>query len=364
MATLSFADLKNTALPDLWDAGEITKVRLADGVTFEQMLRDIRLGLQALNAGLLAMAHYGDLIAVQDTPEVEYPIGVSNGVEEATEYGVPTPMRGETTGHMLPLKAYYRALGWTMMYLRNARTAKLDADVRSAITDMRSAWQKHLLERFFKMEGETVGSTSNASVPFADGGVTDSSYVPPVSPEGEVFTSSHDHYLRLDTLNDAALGQAVEHLQEHGHQAPFDVIASRTDASTWKGFTNYKAPEWPGVVYRATTDRAAIPDITDYFGYVETAYGICRLWLTPRLPTSYFGVFKTYGPGDPRNPLRLRINPNVGFGWQIVPGVWVSAPQTMAVMYAEYGVGVGEDRTNGVCVYINATGDYVTPTIS
>ena len=33
MATLSFADLKETALPSLWDSGEIEKVRLADGTT-------------------------------------------------------------------------------------------------------------------------------------------------------------------------------------------------------------------------------------------------------------------------------------------------------------------------------------------
>ena len=208
-------------------------------------------------------------------------------------------------------------------------------------------------------------STSNASVPFADGGDTDSAYVPPKSPDGEAFTSSHDHFLRQAAISDANLGTAVETLQEHGHPSPFDIIAARADASSWTGLTGYKAPEWPGIVYHASgVERAGVAEVSEYFGYVETDYGICRLWLTPRVPTNYYSLFKTYGRGDPRNPLRVRISPQVGFGFNLVPGNWVNAPSQMAVLYTEFGVGVGEDRTNGVCVYIHASGDYVTPTIS
>jgi hypothetical protein len=36
----------------------------------------------------------------------------------------------------------------------------------------------------------------------------------------------------------------------------------------------------------------------------------------------------------------------------------------MAVMLSEYEFGIGEDRTNGVCVFIAANGDYTAPTIS
>lgn len=369
MATLGFADLKDTALPVLWDLAEIKKVQLAEGRTFDEMVRDILTGLQVLNGALLDMAHYSDLYAVQDTPDVEYPVGVSNGFEEATEYGVPNPRRGATTGHSLPIKPYDRAMGWTMMYLRNARLNKLDADIRSVVTDAKTLWQQKLLTRFFKMEGETVGATANASVPLADGGATDASYVPPDSPEGEAFASSHNHFLRHAALTQSgSLETAIETLQEHGHQSPFDAIVPRVDIATWANtanFAGFKNPEWPGIVYHASaTERAAIPEITNYVGYVETDYGIVRLWATPRLPTNYYGLFKTYGPGDVRNPLRVRINRNVGFGYNLVPGNWVNAPAQLAVAYTEFGAGIGEDRTNGVCVYINAAGNYVTPVIS
>lgn len=366
MATLGFNDLKNMALPSLWDAAEIAKVQLQDGYTFDRVVAEIEAGMQEFNASLTTMPHYGDLFAVQDPdePMVEYPIGVSNGFEEATEYGIPEPQRGATTGHMLPLKPYDRSVGWTMMALRKARRSKIDTDMRSVITDARDLWQQKLLNRFFDSDGETVGNTANASVPFADGGATDSTYVPPKSGDGEAFTSAHSHFLRYATIA-AAIGPALEHLQEHGHNSPFDVIGARADALTWQALTGWKAPEWPGIVYHASgVERASVRDISEYFGYVETEYGIARLWLTPRVPTNYFGAFKGYGPGDARNPLRVRIDKTVGFGYKLVPGNYANSPLEVALFYAEFGVGVGEDRTNGVCVYIAESGSYTDPTIS
>lgn len=365
MATLSFSDLKETALPTLWDAAELKKIALASGETLEGIAAEVQRGLQILNGTLLTLPHYGDLIAVQDTPEVEYPIGVSNGFEEATEYGIPTPKRGDTSGHMIPLRKYDRSVGWTFMYLREARRSKLDADIRSVVTDAKSIWQKKILERFFKVEGETVGSTSNASVPFVDAAATDTKYVPPESMEGKTFASSHTHFARVSALSQANVETHVAHLQEHGHQAPYDAIISDTDKASWAALSGFKKPEWGGIVYHASaTERAAISEITNYIGYLETPSGIIRLWATPRLPTNYYGIFKTYGPGDSRNPLRIRLSRTVGFGFNLVPGMYVNSPTTLLLPYAEFGVGVGEDRTNGVCVYIAGSGSYVTPTIS
>jgi len=365
MAVLGFGDLRDTALPTLWDAAEIAKVRLQDGASFEEMVREAGAALQEFNGSLLTMAHYGLLFAVQDEPEMEYGIGTTAGFEEATEYSTPQPYRGATSGHTLPLKAYDRGLGWTFRYLKKARRAKLEADVRQVVTDARDVWQQKMLTRAFKMEGEMVGSTANASVPFADGGTTDSAYVPSDSPEGESFASSHDHYLRHAALNDANLAIALEHLQEHGHASPFDVCGARADAASWTALTGFKAPEWPGIVYHASTAERAggVADVSDYYGYVETDYGIVRVWLSPRVPTNYYWLHRRYGAGDPRNPLRVRIDKAWGFGFNLVPGNWANSPVQMLVAYTEFGVGIG-DRTNGVCVYIAGAGDYTTPTIS
>ena len=61
MAILGFGDLRDTALPSLIDLAELKKIELADGTTFDQVANEIRVGMQALNAELLAMPHYGGL---------------------------------------------------------------------------------------------------------------------------------------------------------------------------------------------------------------------------------------------------------------------------------------------------------------
>ena len=372
MAVLGFSDLKNTALPSLWDEDEITKARLADGSSLAELSAELRAALMGVNRELLAMAHYSELFAVQDNPELEYPVGTTNGFEEASEYTPPDPRRGKTTGHMLPIVPYDRSLGWTMMYLRKARRMRLEADLRSVVIDARKLWQQQLLTRFFDDTANTVGGTSLADLPFANSTNDTSDYVPPVSPEGEEFASSHNHFLGYgtsgitqDTIDQSAVDVAVEHLQEHGHASPFDLIGSRTDVSSWTdttSVTGWKAPEWPGIVYHASAVERAPAMVTDFYGYIETDYGIVRVWLTPRVPTDNFGVFKSYGPGDQRNPLRVRIASNIGFGFNLVPGNWINAPSQMLVAYTEFGVGVG-DRVNGVCVDV-ASSTYSAPSIS
>lgn len=367
MATLGFSTLVDMALPDLWDEDYLKKVKLRSGETLDGVVGDVQTALRLLNNDLLSMPHYAGMMAIEDEIEIEYPVGSTGGVEEATEYGTPTPRRGATTGHMLPCRKWDRAMGWTRMGLEGARRSKIDSDVAAAVRDLKADWQKQTLRRLFKMEGETVGSTANASVPLADGGTVDSNYVPPNSPDGEEFLYTHDHFLRLDGITQANLLTVVEHLQEHGHEQPFELLVARADLGSWTNKTNvtgYAAPGWQGIQYARDDTRAMLEGISQYHGYIDTDYGMCRIWATPRIPTGYYGLYKSYGPGDGRNPVRVRIDPIVGWGWRLVPGDWVMAPQLLAVMYAAYGMGIGTDRTNGVCVENDSSGDYATPTIS
>lgn len=366
MGTLSFEDLKGLALPSLWDTNEILKFRLEDGASFESLLAELNAGMTAFNGTLTGMPQYSTLWAAQDVPEVEYRVGDTNGFEEATEYTYATPRRGATTGHMIGLRSYDRALGWTLRYLQKARRNKLDADVASVLTDARNLWQKKLLERFFRSTAETVGNSA-ASVPFADGGTADSAYVPPTSPRGETFTSSHNHFLRqAATLSTTSVDAAIETLYEHGHMAPYLIIIPDADRATWAALSNWRKPTYQDINYQAfaTPTAAGLADVSLFDGFYESPTGIAYVWSTPRLPANYYGVYKHYGPGDQRNPLRVRFDPNVGFGFNLVPGMWANKPLEVAVAYSEFGVGVGQDRTNGVAVYLNASGDYVAPTIS
>jgi hypothetical protein len=364
MATLGIGALADLEIHPLWDLEEMKKLELVDGTTFDQALAELQEAANVLSSSLTSLPHYSALYAVQDNVEVEYGTGVTNGVQEATEFSAPDAKRGKTTGHNIPLKMWARALGWTILGLRDRRREQMIADTTSALNDMRDHFQQRMLQRFFKLEAETVGQTSGASVPLADGGTADSTYRPPDSQAGKKFTTSHTHFLRHAAINAANIDLVAEHLHEHGHMAPWEMVVAEGDLATFAALDNWNKPNWADLIYRATVDRAALPSTEDYNGFYESKHGLFKVFTSPRVPSSYYGAWKDYGRLDPRNPVRMRINPRVGFGWQLVPGTYLLAPQLLAVLHSEYDFGIGETRTNGVCVEIDASGSYATPAIS
>lgn len=367
MGVLGTHDLKDLVLPTLWDQTYLQNVRLQGNRTFNELMAEIQAGIGDFNQNdLLNQPHYSGLLAVQDTPEVEYATGSTGGVQQFVDYKVPDPIRGATTGHLLPRNVWMRTLGWTLMWMQRARQEQIDADLRSMFTDIRVHFQKLALIRFFKSTAVTIGN-SGKSVPFADGGTADSTYVPYTSMRGSTFASSHSHFLRqAATLTTTLVNDAVATLWEHGHDAPYNAIIPLADIGTWSALANYRPIAWANLSYNNnTTVRANLSELSgDIFGYYESPYGLVALWATPFLSTGYYGIYKSYGGLDARNPLRMYINPAVGAGWNVAQGLYINAPQHLAVLMAEYDIGVGEDRTNGVAVLNAASGNYIDPTIT
>lgn len=363
MATLGVNDLKQYALPTYWDADKLRQMELEAGYSYEQLLNDVAAGLAMANAALLADPLLSGLISLTSEAAMEYPIGVSNGFQVHTEYARPDQKRGATTGHMLPLVGYDRGLGWSWDFLRKARQAQIDADVASAVQDLRDLFAQQILTRFFKSTYTAVGS--GRSMPLADGGTADSTYVPPAYPDrGGTFLYTHDHIVNLNGITQANLETAVENLWEHGHNAPFDLLVSEADISSWtdtSNITGFVPKASPLIQYGVTADQAQVSE--EYIGVIETDYGACRVRATGRVPTTYWALYKSYGALDQRNVLRVRYNEALGIGAILMAGDNIRQyPFENAILFAEFGVGVA-DRVGGVAVYNNA-GAYTDPTIS
>jgi len=374
MAVIGFSDLKEMTLPSLWEEDYLTRIALQDGATLAQMTAEADAALRLVTAEMMSMPHYSGLYSADDEAALEYAVGGSNSWSEASEYTAPDPRREVTTGHMLPIKPYDYGLGWTQMYLRKARASKLRATIAGMVANARNRYQVDLLTRLTSKTANTISSTANADVPFADGGTADSTYVPLPSPQGETFLYTHNHFLGYgtsgitqSTLDQSAVNVAMETLQEHGSEGPWDLVGARADASEWantENVTGWKPPLFQGVAYQqSAVERAMVSDIQQYVGFIECDYGIVRVWLTPRIPSDNFVIYKTYGPGDMRNPLRMRFDPSFGFGFRMVPGQYVNDPVSLLAGFAEYGVGVGEDRVAAVAVDVGAS-TYANPTIS
>lgn len=366
MTILGYADLSEAQGHALWDENTLNRERLASGETFEAMVSEINAALGIVNDDFLSDPYFSGLFSVQDDPAVEAVIGSGSEpfIKKITDHSKLDPKHGNSTGWTLPMWNQGGALGWTMMGLRDRSMKSIQSDIRLAISGMKDAYQKEALGRFFKSTAEAVGGTVGASVPFCDGGTADATYIPPTY-DGQPFASTHDHFLRVAALNDDNVSAAIKHLREHGHMGPYTITASLDDASTWNGLTNFYKPKWDAVDFMQNASPRAQFNANDvYVGVYESDDGIAFVKLTSRLPTNYFGVHKAFGALDSRNPLRMRINPRQGYGFGLVPGNWVGAPHLLAVVHAEFGFGVAEDRTNGVAVYVAGAGNYVDPTIS
>lgn len=368
--TLGVKDLKNVALPAAWDGNELSRLRLRDGTTYETLTRDIEAALGMVNRDLNS-GYLGRLVSLTAEPAIEYRNGGSNGYEDHTEYVQPDRKFAETTGHMLPLKIRDRAMDWTVDFLRQARRAQIDADIASLIEDTVDIYEKSILTRFFNLSEETgkalgLGATG-VSVPYADGGNGSIAFIPPPRPDRVInaFTAGHKHYLRLNGITQANLETALGHLWEHGVDAPFELIVSLADLGSWQNTTNITGfrPKADPIVQYGGLDDIALVESEVYQGAVLTKYGSCRLYANARIPTGYWGLTKSFGSGDARNPLRVRYDDVYGFGAKLIVNQVALYPFTAAIGQFEFGVGVS-NRVAAVLVENDSSGDYASPTIS
>lgn len=363
MATLGVNDLKQYAIPANWDASYLKNLQLEAGENYDMLISDIAGALSVANSGLLEDPLYGSLVSTTPEATIEYRTGVTNGFEAHSEYTMPDGKRATTGGHMLPLLPYDRTMNWTWDFLRKARRSQIEADIASALDDLKNIYQKQILTRIFKNTYDSVGS--GKSMPLADGGTADSTYIPVPNPSrtATAFAYTHNHVTFLNGITQANVETAVNNLWEHGYDAPFDMLISSADIGSWStvasvtGWVNKAAPE---IQYGNTTSLAKVDD--SYIGAILTQKGAIRVRATGRIPTTYYCIYKSFGNNDPRNPLVIRESPQFGLGAVLLAGDNIRQyPLEKAVLFTEFGVGVRE-RIGAVAYKSNTS--YTIPTIS
>lgn len=361
-------DLKTVVIPTAWDGAELSRLQLADGTSYANIIGDLNAAIGTFNAGL-ASSYWANLLSVTEEAAMEYGQGAGNAFEVATEYGQPDAQRGDTSGHMLPMVLLDYKLGWTSRWLEEARRPQIDNDINAMLDAAQNSFEQRVLTRLFKLEEETGRAyglgASGYSVPFCDGGNGTIAYTPrPRFDRATAFASSHNHYLRLDGITQANVETAVKHLWEHGYDQPFDLLGSLADSASWVNTTNVTGfrPRADILInYGADTSQALVND--EYIGVIATQYGTARVKLSARIPTTYWGVIKIHGPNDPRNALRVRVKPGRGLGLRLMVDRIDRFPLAGAIPEMAFGVGVGM-RESAVLVKNASSSTYSTPTIS
>lgn len=365
------------AIPTGVDGTRLAQWRMRDGRTWREHVNALAAKIAEKN--LMMANKWGDLFGITDDIMVEYEQGGSvTKADKITDVSDITATSGETIGHMIDLFDYGVGIGGSSKYFRDGRRMKFISDVNTAVRKIEWRWEYNLLNRFFVNTEYAVGS-AGYNVPFVRGTGGNVDYAPPAF-AGEAFTTSHDHFLGFNastpkTMTDVLNGLA-ETLVEHGHTAPFTAIVSKVDvdAGTFAALTGFVQLVAPVV---QQIDRAGATSGNQFFasgqfalegtiGYFQSIYGQITLRMSSRVPTAYVGMYKSYGSRDMRNPLWVRVHPDVGFGIRIVPETTQDKdwPLKQVNFTFEFEVGVGQDRTNGAVGYLVAGGSYANPTIT
>lgn len=358
-------DTSLLALPVGWDGAELERLALQDGTTYLQVAQELETAIGGLNNELASDPVWAAAVSFTDIPEWEYRVGTSNGMSEFDEYSRPDPRRGDTTGHMLPLKPYDRNLRWTWRYLEQARMSQIEADIMDAIKDVRDKFRIKLLTRVLQ-RGDDSGAAkglgaSGISPGFATtAGSTGVDFTPP-SFGGTNFASTHEHYVPISggLFTAAVFADVRAELREHGHEAPYTVWAGAADESTIKGLSGFVPVAQWGVNYASTVSLAQGVNgglMTATGAYAIGVIDECQVIIVPGMPQYYGFGFKSYGANSQRNPLKVRLpkgvtrptvrvmrDPRAGSG---------NYPLQDLMLFFEFGVGVG-DRTAGTPRYVN-----------
>ena len=369
----------NHALPSGVDGTRLAQWRLREGRTYADVRSEVANAFDGVNEELLTA--WSDLITITTTDYMEYPNGGSiDDMPKLTDLSRPRPRKGTTIGHMIDLWRIGDSLGGTELYFRDTREMVVLAAIRNIIQSGRNVFEKDLLTRFFSTTENALGS-SGYDVPFANANPGSITYTPPQW-NGKTFLSSHTHYIGYDsgggkTFDDVFSGLALT-INEHGFNGPYTAYVSEADTVTIRNLTNYVKPVnniqlvdrgglTSGAIYYENGMLQAMPAVGGrYIGAYDTGYGPVYLRATNRLPTGYVGMFKSYGQNDPRNPIAVRVHPDVLFGFRIkeIPSFDTTWPVKEINIEAEYGISCGMNRTIGAAGYLVSGGVYVNPTIS
>lgn len=364
------------ALPTGVDGTKMAEWAMRDGTTFGAFVNQLGAAVGAFNQEM--SRNWGYLFSLTEDMMVEYPDGGSvTELQEITDISTTDMVHGTTIGHMIDLKAYGGSVGGSWRYFRDSRQAQIQSTISTIMNQARWRFEKALFTRLMTNTENQIGS-AGYDVPFVAGSGGSVVYTPPAY-SGKVFANTHSHFAGFNSAASKTFtnvfNDLAETLAEHGHMAPFTAHVSVADVETIAALTKFiqfvapvvsvidRGGETTGNQLYASGQPQVFGGV---IGYFQSKHGLIELRAFNRIPTGYVSMFKSYGNLDQRNPLKVRVHPTQGFGVFVIsqPSDDAQYPVKQVNMEFEFGVGVGNDRTNGANGYLVAGGAWTNPTIS
>lgn len=378
--------LIQNVIPTGVDAGYIYRFSMQRGMNPTDVLSMAAVVIGEANQ--YAAAQYGGLFYLTERLYATYAQGTGTRrmTPLASEFSQPPGSTNENIGHMMFIRMYADKTEWSRKRLQHAMPEDLRADVEMKKTAWYDRVDFDIFSALFRKSEIAVG-TVGKSVPWVNGTDGSVDYLPPQW-RSKVHAASHSHFIRITAALSSAnavstIETMAEHLAHHGHTGNKlcyvgDNVADALLTSTDKKVANFINPDFIVLSGNAAAPVSYQPgQIEGVPGeivcYVQTKNGLVEVRKHDRVPVllpdgstaaGHLWMGKTYGNQDMRNPLAIRVQPDMGFGLMMNPQVDKSVnPSLESILFeAEHGVNVN-DRTNGVAAQIASGGaTYEEPT--
>ena len=339
------------------DVNYIEGLRTRSGMDFPTLLRLVDQRLAAFNTAIDPWV--ASLITATTEAYIDTTGPSAFTITERSQYTAPRPQMADGGAHMLPLRGWDVALGFTEDGLEAMTQSRILANIDSALLGLRIKQRKEVINRLFSAAEVRISQGLATTSPgFAGSGTGDNVFSRTTYPDGAPLPGSYTHYYTkgAGTLA-AALKAAIMRLRMW-HAGPFDLVAPQTEidlitainpGDPADGFVSAGS----ALVRGATSEAEAQVDPAMYLGVL---FGDVRVHkpLTD-FATTHIAVYKSYGNLVPQNPLAWRYDAlkgrNAALRYRSM------YPLDNAIVKQDFGIGVS-DRTAAVLIYDDSGSTY------
>lgn len=217
----------------------------------------ISAALDAHNAQFREML--GTLVERTTDARRSYGTADTKTMDEMDQWGQPDAQKISAAVTVdFPLRNYGNSLQWNRQWMVSNTVAQLaaevaaimDADVSNLIKQVKRAVYTPTNSTFI----DKLGVPANVSLAVKAFANNDGSGYP-VGPNGEVFATSHTHYLANATLTAAALTSAVTAVQEHYNSGTPVIVINSADEAAVRALTGFVAYVDPRLTLNANANQ-------------------------------------------------------------------------------------------------------------
>lgn len=332
-------------------------------------------------------------------------------MQDLDEVGLPAAQKispGVTVG--FPMRRKGIGLQWTYDYFQQATTAELAGQIQALITADTRMIQREIKRSFIK------NSVLNAKYTFTDALVDGVSLsvkmlaqndgdALPVGPNGETFTTAHQHYMASGTgngdtittglgtgaawtLSGASAGQItqmtldanimIQNTLEHSNDGELCIYINQAQEGGWRSLNGFSAFFDPRTLPTITTTNAiGSLDVLSIYNRRIGYFGGAEIWVKPWVPSNYAICFLKNSimgkplclrvPQGPKSANGMMADPvtgapSLGGGDLRIVSTMPGYPLYAQAATRTFGVGVW-NKIGATVMYTNGT-SYTNATIS